>query len=466
MRERCTEEHHSSTVSSIKDSDNMATNIELPELGDGIESGEVSDVLVSEGDVIEKGQGLVEIESDKASVVVPTEIAGTVVKLCVAVGDTIAIGGVIAQVEESAAPATSIPLEPASSIDAPSPEAPEPSNPTPPLETRATAAATPARPVSPPSAVTSSPPTANAPTVTSAVTDLIPAGPSVRRFAREVGVDLRQLQGTGSGGRITRDDVLSVVRSASKTVQSQAKKDNRARDDWGIIRVEKMPKIRKTIAMKMEESWSTVPRVTNFDDADVTDLEQIRQSSKQDYINQGVKLTTLPFLLKAVAMSLVSNPTVNASIDVDAGNVTYKEYVNIGIAVDSERGLVVPCLRDVEELSIPDIARGIAELADKVREGNYGVDDLRGGTFTVSNLGAIGGTYSTPIINVPEVAVLLIGRARKMPAVVDGDRVAVRLMMPLSLSYDHRLVDGATAARFLNEVIGYLESPSRLLLAP
>jgi pyruvate/2-oxoglutarate dehydrogenase complex dihydrolipoamide acyltransferase (E2) component len=281
-----------------------------------------------------------------------------------------------------------------------------------------------------------------------------------------VGVDLRQLQGTGSGGRITRDDVLSVVRSASKTVQSQAKKDNRARDDWGIIRVEKMPKIRKTIALKMEESWSTVPRVTNFDDADVTELEQIRQSSKQDYINQGVKLTTLPFLLKAVAMSLVSNPTVNASIDVDAGDVTYKEYVNIGIAVDSERGLVVPCLRDVEELSIPDIARGIAELADKVREGNYGVDDLRGGTFTVSNLGAIGGTYSTPIINVPEVAVLLIGRARKMPAVVDGDRVAVRLMMPLSLSYDHRLVDGATAARFLNEVIGYLESPSRLLLAP
>jgi pyruvate dehydrogenase E2 component (dihydrolipoamide acetyltransferase) len=448
----------------------MITNIQLPELGDGIESGEISDVLVSEGDVIEKGQGLVEVESDKASVVVPTEIAGRVVKLLVSVGDTIAIGGIIAEIEESASATTSAPTKSAGSTDTGTGARPEPVvEPPPTPATQRTVAATPQpRPPLPTSAVPASSSSLTISPVRSGAPDIIPAGPSVRRFAREVGVDLRHIQGTGTGGRITREDVLCVVRNASMTVQNQANDlaENSARDDWGPIRVEKMSKIRKTIAGKMHESWSNVPRVTNFDDADVTELEQVRQSSKQDYIKQGIKLTSLPFLLKAVAMSLTSNPTVNASIDVDGGEVTYKKYVNIGIAVDSDRGLVVPCLRNVEEMSIPHIARGIAELAGKVRDGNYGIDDLRGGTFTVSNLGAIGGTYSTPIVNVPEVAVLLVGRARKMPAVVDGDRIAVRLLMPLSLSYDHRLVDGGTAARFLNEVIAYLESPSRLLLAP
>jgi len=237
-------------------------------------------------------------------------------------------------------------------------------------------------------------------------------------------------------------------------------------DDWGPIRIEKMAKIRRTIAAKMHESWSTVPRVTNFDDADVTELERIRQASKQDYAKQDIKLTSLPFLLKAVAMSLKSNPTINATVDLTAGEVTYKNYVNIGIAVDSDRGLVVPCLRNVEDLSISEIARGVASLASKVREGDFGIEDLRGGTFTVSNLGAIGGTYSTPIVNVPEVAILLVGRSRKMPIAIENDEMAVRLMMPLSLSYDHRLVDGATAARFLNDIIAYLEAPSRLLMAP
>jgi pyruvate dehydrogenase E2 component (dihydrolipoamide acetyltransferase) len=295
----------------------------------------------------------------------------------------------------------------------------------------------------------------------------VAAGPAVRRFAREVGVDLARVTGTGPGGRITREDVLAVVRQTSQTAAAAPARPSTAtaRDAWGPIRPEKMSKFRRTIAAKMHESWTTCPRVTNFDDADVTDLEKIRTSSKDDYAKKGIKLTSLPFVIKAVASALKNHPAINASVDLEHDQIIYKEYVNIGIAVDTERGLVVPSLRSADTLSIADIARALAQIAENVREGNFSVADLQGSTFTISNLGAIGGTYSTPIINTPEVAILLIGRSRKMPVIVD-EEIAVRLMMPLSLSYDHRLVDGATAARFLNDVIDYLEAPSRLLLAP
>ena len=180
----------------------------------------------------------------------------------------------------------------------------------------------------------------------------------------------------------------------------------------------------------------------------------------------GIKLTSLAFVLKAVALALEQHPTLNASLDMESGEIVYKHYVNLGIAVDTDRGLIVPVLRGVDQLSIPQIAQGIQSLADKVREGKQTLDDLRGGTFTISNIGAVGGQYSTPIINFPEVAILLVGRSRKIPVVLADDKIEPRLTMPLSLSYDHRLVDGAAASRFLNEVIGYLESPGRLLLAP
>jgi pyruvate dehydrogenase E2 component (dihydrolipoamide acetyltransferase) len=298
----------------------------------------------------------------------------------------------------------------------------------------------------------------------------------VRRFAREVGVDLQQVQGSGPGGRITRDDVLEVVRQTSTSPRAAADAGpsgqvaeelpgEPATDMWGNIRREPLTRIRKTIAAKMHESWSTVPRVTNFDDADVTELEKIRQASKTDYATAGIKLTSMPFLIKAVAMSLRRHPLLNASLDLENNQIIYKDYVSVGIAVDTERGLVVPALRDADRLSIAETAKQLAQLAQKARESSFTIEDLRGTTFSVSNLGAIGGTYSTPVVNVPEVAILLVGRSRKLPVVLD-DQVVVRLMMPLSLSYDHRLVDGATAARFLNEVIGYLQAPGRLLLAP
>ena len=323
--------------------------------------------------------------------------------------------------------------------------------------------------------------------------DVIPAGPAIRRLAREVGIDLTSVAGTGDGGRITRDDVLAVVRHANQSVRSTAQAPAAettsiittempaakptttikgtvlpgtvANDDYGPIRVDRMTKIRKTIAAQMHKSWSTVPRVVNFDDADVTDLEAFRQTSKDDYASRGIKLTTMPFLIKAVANALKHHPALNATIDTENEQIIYKDYVNLGIAIDSDRGLVVPTLKNADKMSIPDIAYALSDLSSRVRNNDFAVSDLRGGTFTISNLGAIGGTYSTPIVNVPEVAILLVGRSRKMPVVMDDDSIKARLMMPLSLAYDHRSVDGATAARFLNDIIAYLEAPSRLLLA-
>jgi pyruvate dehydrogenase E2 component (dihydrolipoamide acetyltransferase) len=300
-----------------------------------------------------------------------------------------------------------------------------------------------------------------------AVASVEPAGPAVRRLARELGVDLARVRGSGPAGRIVREDVIAAVRQAAgsgSAVRSRADSMGTDRDDWGPVRREQMSRMRKTIAANMARSVSTIPHLTNFDDADVTELESLRKASAPEYAKSNVKLTALGFVIKAVSLSLRQHPVVNASVDMEKGEIVYKEYVNVGLAVDTPRGLVVPVLRDCDQMSIPQIAQAVADTAEKAKTAQYGVEDLRGGTFTISNLGAIGGTYSTPIINWPEVAILLVGRSRRMPVVRD-DRIEPRLMMPLSLSYDHRVIDGAAAARFLKEIIGYLESPGRLLLA-
>jgi pyruvate dehydrogenase complex dihydrolipoamide acetyltransferase long form len=440
----------------------MAVEFKLPGIGEGIESGDVLEVLVSVGDTIEKDTEICELETDKATVFVPSEVAGTITKIHFAAGDTVAVGAVLLTVEGGDDAPAATPA-PAAATPAPEPT-PAPTPPTPPTPP---VAATPAPASAPtPEPVAAAPKPTPAPAGKKAV---VPAGPAIRRLAREVGVDLANVTGTGDNGRITREDVMLVVRdgSASRAASASTAKASGSgeSDGFGPVRIEKMPKIRQTIARKMHESWTTCPRVTNFDDADVTALEQIRQNSKNDYKSMGISLTTMPFIIKAVAMALKQHPSINASVDLDVGQIIYKEYVNVGIAVDTERGLVVPNMRDADLQSIPALAKGLSEMAENVRGNNFAVDDLRGGTFTISNLGAIGGTYSTPIINVPETAILLVGRSRKMPVVVENDEVAVRLMMPLSLSYDHRLIDGGAAARFLNEVIGYLEAPSRLLLA-
>ena len=497
----------------------MATEIKLPSLGEGVESGDVLEIYVKVGDVVKPEQSLLELETDKATVAVPSPLSGKILSIAIQEGDTVKVGQVIGTIEATAAASSQAPTPAPPAASAPKPTAPSPA-PAAAVNVAQVAAPVAPAPLAPAPLATApvapkpiAPPKPTAAPIAAAVSasgassspaqdsdEVIAAGPAIRRFAREVGVDLSGVSGTGESGRITREDVLAIVRHqgqaaaakpaasapassasspalgapANSGVDSPAKAaaskgiekpGTPATDDYGPIRVDRMTKIRKMIANQMDKSWSSVPRVVNFDDADVTELEAFRQSSKDDYASRGIKLTTMPFLIKAVATALKHHGALNAQIDSENDQIIYKDYVNLGIAVDTDRGLVVPTLKNADRMSIPDIAYALADLSNRVRNNDFAVSDLRGGTFTISNLGAIGGTYSTPIVNVPEVAILLVGRSRKMPMVMQDDSIKPRLMMPLSLAYDHRLVDGATAARFLNDIIAYLEAPSRLLLA-
>jgi pyruvate dehydrogenase E2 component (dihydrolipoamide acetyltransferase) len=453
----------------------MASEFKLPEIADGVESGDVLEIFVSEGDTIAVDQDICELETDKATMNLPSTVSGKIVKLMIKEGDTVPVGGVV--FEYDAADASSGNGAAPKSEPAPAEKPPEAKKPEPePKQPEQTTEAEPEQATEPEPEPAPTPKAAPAPKPQPVQAERaaqpikprssdtpVAATPTIRRLAREVGVDLEDVPGSGPGGRITRNDVLAVVRDFSKDKSAATKGQG---DGFGPVRREKMPRIRKAISAQMVKSWETCPRVTNYDDADVTELERVRQSSKADYAAAGIRLTTMPFVIKAVAMSLRAHPLVNASVDMEAGEIVYHDYVNIGIAVDSERGLVVPSLRKADTLSIPDTAKALDDIAKTVREGQFDLDILKGSTFSISNLGSIGGTYSTPIINTPEVAILLIGRSRKLPVVVEDDTIAPRLMMPLSLSYDHRLVDGGEAARFLNELKSYLEAPSRLFLAP
>ena len=441
----------------------MATEFKLPDLGENIAAGDVVSVFVSPGDVVKPGQALLEVETDKAVIEVPCPPGGRVASVLVKKGDTVKVGQTLVTLEAAGdAPATV--KAPAKPTPAPAAAPPEPKQAPVAVAAPPAPAPQPARPAPVPEpAAEPAPELAPA----SSAAKVEPAGPAVRRLARELGVDLARVRGTGPGGRILREDVVSAVRQGSAqsaATTGAAAAGGTQRDDWGPVRREQLSRMRRTIAANMVRSVSTIPHLTNFDDADVTELERLRKASAEDHAKANVKLTALSFVIKAVSLSLRQHPAINSSIDIEKGEVLYKDYVNIGLAVDTPRGLVVPVIRGCDQMSIPQIAQAIAETADKAKHAQYGIEDLRGGTFTISNLGAIGGTYSTPIINWPEVAILLLGRSRKMP-VVHEDRIEPRLMMPLSLSYDHRIIDGALAARFLREVIGYLESPGRLLLA-
>jgi len=421
----------------------MSIEFKLPELGENIESGDIVNVLVREGEVIEGNQGVVELETDKAVIEVPCPHAGKIEKIHVKKGDSVSVGQVLLTVDGDAEPEESAPDE--EPAEKPAVEEKVPAKPTPTPE---------------PAPLPAAPP-AGGP---------IPAGPAARRLARELNVDLTRVVGSGSRGRITVEDVhaagsgpRAAAMPAAPIGQPVVPPGTPGSDNWGSVRVEKMSKIRRTIAAQMVKSKTTAPHVTNFDDADITVLEQMRKSIPKGYLGEDIKLTTMPFVMKAVAASLRQHPVLNASLDDENEQVVYKEYVNLGIAVDTSRGLVVPVMRGVDRMTIGQVAGELTQLAGKARDVSFGIEDLRGGTFTISNLGAVGGTYSTPVINHPEVAILLLGRSRWMPVVRDGN-IEPRFMMPLSLSYDHRLVDGAAAARFLNQVIDYLETPAKLLI--
>jgi pyruvate dehydrogenase E2 component (dihydrolipoamide acetyltransferase) len=464
------------------------TDFKLPDLGENIASGDVVSLLVKEGDVVKPQQDVIEIETEKAVIPVPSSFGGKVAKIHVKPGETVKVGQVLLSLEEAVTAATAkpsvAPAQSAAKAESPAktaakqtPQRHEPAK----TQSRPTAAPAAERPRAPVPREENGrktepiPKRSTAPSTRRAVAEedgvepssaaVAAAGPAVRRLARELGVELSRVRGTGPDGRILREDVIAAVRHATSTAPAAPLPGTQDRDAWGPIRREAMPKIRKTIAANMVRSASTIPHLTNFDDADITELERIRKGSVADYAGTSAKLTSLVFVMKAVALALRQHPLLNASLDMESGEIIYKDYVNLGIAVDTPRGLVVPVVRDVDRLTIPHIAQSLTTLSEKAKATQYTLDDLRGGSFTISNLGSIGGTYSTPIINYPEVAILLVGRSRKLPVVIE-DRIEPRLMMPLSLSYDHRLVDGAAAARFLNEVIDYLQSPGRLLLAP
>jgi pyruvate/2-oxoglutarate dehydrogenase complex dihydrolipoamide acyltransferase (E2) component len=447
--------------------------------------------MVQEGDQIEADQNVMEIETGKAVVELPCPFAGRITKVHVQKGSKVRVGDPLLTVEavgagagkssESSAPAAKEEKKPAPPAAKKQPEvAAEEEE----AETEEVAAEEPQTAQSAASdgqakkAAAKPKPAARA-TASTAVEaaptgKTPPAGPATRRLARELGVDLTNVNGSGPHGRITEEDVKAAVRENAAAPRAAIKSPAVAalpdgsdeKDSWGLVRKQKMPAIRKTIALNMTRSWTTIPHVTNFDEADITELERIRKGGLADYVGTEIKLTMMAFVMKAVAQSLKLHPLINCSIDMENEQIIYKHYVNIGVAVDTERGLVVPVVRDVDRMSIPTIAQELTRVADMARNTSFKLNDLKGGTFTISNLGAVGGIASTPIINPPEVAVLLIGRSRKVPVVGEGDKIDIRLLMPLSLSYDHRIVDGGTAARFLNEVINYLKVPGRLLLAP
>ncbi len=476
----------------------MPTQIKLPNLGENIESGDVLSIFVKEGDTVTANQDLMEIETDKATMPVPAPQAGKITKILVGEGDTVAVGAAIMEIDGAGAEAKESSPKPAAPKEE-KPKAAKPKAPEPKEEKAAEeeqeeeeAPAPKAPPKRPRLRVPEpkedeeddepapAPVSARAKKASSSGEKVqdepgdghasAAAGPAVRRLARQLGVDLRRVRPTGAAGRVTVEDVRAHIRETNEQVAAAAPRGvtppgSPDTDDFGGVRLEKMSRMRQTIARNMVESYTTIPQLTNFDDVDVTELEDMREQSKRDYAERGIKLTGMAFVIKAVASSLKRHPVLNASVDMESNTIIYKEYVNIGVAVDTERGLVVPVLRDADRKSISQIASELEELAGTVREGKFDLDLIKGGTFTVSNLGSVGGTYSTPIINPPQVAILLVGRSRLVPQ-MHGDKVVGRLMMPLSISYDHRLVDGAAAARFTNDIKGYLGAPGRLLLAP
>jgi pyruvate dehydrogenase E2 component (dihydrolipoamide acetyltransferase) len=482
----------------------MSTQIKLPNLGENIESGDVLTIFVSEGDTVKADQDLLEIETEKATMPVPAPQAGKITRILIKEGDTVDVGAPIMEFEAAGGEAKPAKAKP----EAPKKEKVKPPEPAEPEQEEVEERAKKADVVAGDDELVEEPKAAKAPpkkrksrqaepgeeeeeaprrATKAAIKKPAPpgetvedvpgdgrasaaAGPAVRRLARQLGVELRRVRPTGSGGRVTVEDVRAFVRETNEQVAAAAPRGVTPpgapdTDDFGGVRVEKMSRMRQAIARNMVQSYTTVPQLTNFDDADVTELEDMREQSKADYADRGIKLTALPFVIKAVASSLKRHPMLNASVDMEHNTIIYKEYVSIGIAVDTERGLIVPVLRDADRKSISQIASEIDELASTVREGQFDLDLLKGGTFTVSNLGSVGGIYSTPIINPPQVAILLVGRTRIVPQLVD-DAICARLMMPLSITYDHRLVDGAAAARFTNEVKSFLAAPGRLLLAP
>jgi pyruvate dehydrogenase E2 component (dihydrolipoamide acetyltransferase) len=417
-------------------------DLKLPKLGEGAESGTVVNVLVKEGDAVTKGQTLIELENEKAVAPIPSTTAGTIAKIRVKEGDKISVGHVIATINESGvAPAKAgAPAAKAAPAKRAQPE-PEPE-----LEAE------------------------EEPEAEVAAEDgegeseaAVAAAPSIRKIARELGINLAKVRGSERGGRIVMDDLRAYIQRLQKlaaqprggAVGTPRPTQPAERVDfskWGEVTKKPMSPLRKTIARRMVENWNAVPHVTQFDEVDITNLNELRKKFSSAYEKKGAKLTLTPLVIKAVVAALKKHPTFNASLDETTDEIVLKEYFHIGVAVDTEHGLFVPVIRDADKKSLLELSQQVNALAEKARDRKLTLEEMQGGTFSISNQGGIGGAHFTPIVNKPEVAILGLGRGALKPVVRDG-KVEPRLMMPIAISYDHRVIDGGTAARFTVDLL-------------
>ncbi len=451
----------------------MSTEIKLPELGENLPGGNVLDVKVAEGDSVTEGQSLMEVEAEKSTIDVPASQAGRITKILVKRGDQIKVGQTIAVIEGDGASTPQTETAPAKTQERSGEPEPRAAASTPPQEPQANKQEVADRvqevhrPVEgrPAAARTAPPPPT--PTAQPAGKDkLVPAGPATRRLARELGIDLAQVPGSALGGRVTQEDVKAYVRQLAEGVAPMALAGGPIQapplpdfSKWGPVEVKPLEGIRRKTAEQMALAWSLIPHVTQHDLADITDLEAFRKQQEK----AGPKLTVTAFAIKAAASALKQFPQFNASIDLARGQLVFKQYYHVGVAVDTDRGLLVPVLRDVDRKGVRELGQELNEMADRARQRKLPIEEMRGGTFTITNLGGIGGTGFTPIVNWPEVAILGMSRARLQPVVRNGE-IVPRLILPLSLSYDHRVIDGADAARFTRRIAEMLENPLLILL--
>lgn len=421
-------------------------DVRVPNLGENAESGVVVAVLVSVGDEIAAEDIIAELENEKAVAPVPAPATGTVTAVHIAEGDDVSVGDLLITLATD---------------DDETPAPPEPAD------------ATQPSPMPAPTSATAQPPPMPASAQTSEFGP--PASPSLRRAAREFGIELSRVAGSGRGGRITTEDVRNYVQALQQAAfaprpaeaappPAQAPTPAVDFSQWGPIRREPMTTLRKTVARRLSESWHAAPHVTQFDEADITDLMALRSAHKAAYEEREARLTVTPFIMKVVATALGEYPIFNASLDESTNEIVFKDYIHIGIAVDTEVGLIVPVIRDVDRKSMLELSRELEDIAERTRSRRVSPAELQGGTFTISNQGGIGGGAFTPILNRPELAILGIGRGGYKALVVYGE-IVPRMTMPLCLSYDHRLIDGGDAARFIVTLVKDLEAFDEALLA-
>jgi pyruvate dehydrogenase E2 component (dihydrolipoamide acetyltransferase) len=435
----------------------MAHVIHLTELGENVKEGDVLRILVAVGDTITAEQPLLELETGKATLEFPSPEAGTIAEIHVTEGSKIQVGDRILSFQASgSAPA---PPKPASPVPALAPVS-APSAPLTAPSSSASASGSPVRARAPERSVPSAP----------AKPVWVAAAPSVRRFAREIGVEIDQVKGTEANGRISVEDVKRFAKQINTGRATPVHCSMHAIplpdfSKWGDVQKESMSNVRTATAEHLSRCWSTIPHVTQFDKADLTALEALRKRLSPRTEAAGGKLTVTAILLKILAVALKVHPKFAASLDMARREIFYKKYIHIGVAVDSERGLLVPVIRDVDRKNILQIAVELTALSLRARSGKLGLEEMQGGTFTLTNLGGIGGGFFTPIINGPEVAILGVGRSGMEPVCGAKDSLcAPRSMLPLSLSYDHRLIDGADGVRFLRWIVEAIQEPMLISL--